>query len=59
MSIDDFGVHLDEERQRFFIDKLSSLHQIFLTSPTEERELFPGKQMIVIDSGKVVEVSSA
>ena len=58
-SVDDFGAHLDESRQRMFQEKLSSLGQIFLTSPAAHYGIFPNKQMIHIDSGKVLEIGSA
>lgn len=33
LSIDDFGVHLDQNRSNHLLDRLSSLGQVFLTSP--------------------------
>jgi DNA replication and repair protein RecF len=36
-AIDDFGIHLDETRKELFHATLSSLHQVFLTVPSEEK----------------------
>ncbi len=59
MSIDDFGAHLDLNRQAAFQNKVKSLGQIFVTSPNEWPEVFPGKQVIEVDSGEVAQVSRA
>ncbi|MBS0630023.1 MAG: DNA replication/repair protein RecF [Verrucomicrobia bacterium] len=57
MSIDDFGAHLDQERQAKFQEKLSG--QIFLTSPNRSPEIFPDKQVIQVELGQVAHVGSA
>lgn len=56
-SIDDFGAHLDPERQKAFEAELLQLGQVFLTSPTANRDIFPEKQ--IIELGKVLEISGA
>lgn len=35
-SIDDFGIHLDETRTQRFHKMITSLHQVFLTVPSDE-----------------------
>lgn len=58
-GIDDFGAHLDPSRQKNFEQKLQNLGQIFLTSPTSNKEIFSQKQIVEIDSGKILHISSA
>ena len=53
MSIDDFGAHLDQNRQIQFQEMLSNLGQIFVTSPKIIPTVFPNKEVIEIDSGEV------
>ena len=57
-GIDDFGAHLDRQRQHNFEDKLQSLGQIFLTSPSASRDIFPDKHILEIASGEILQVSS-
>lgn len=57
LSIDDFGSHLDEERQAHFQSRVTDLGQTFLTSPTALPDVFPGKTLIEIGSGQVFEIS--
>jgi DNA replication and repair protein RecF len=54
MSIDDFGVHLDHHRQQLLETKLSSLGQVFLTSPEQERSLMTSAHRLKIASGKLL-----
>ncbi len=54
-SVDDFGAHLDQDRQANFQEKLSHLGQIFLTSPTANKEIFQDKKVLEIDSGQMFE----
>jgi DNA replication and repair protein RecF len=59
ISIDDFGVHLDEERQSQLQEKLKRCGQIFLTSPSDRPEIFPDKRLVHIELGQVAQVGSA
>lgn len=59
MGIDDFGSHLDRERQTLFQEKLKGLGQIFLTSPAANRTVFPDLHEIKVGSGEILEVSSS
>ena len=56
-SIDDFGAHLDQSRQAAFQSQLLNLGQVFLTSPTAHKEIFPQKQLIEVELGQVLEIS--
>lgn len=56
-GIDDFGAHLDRTRQHNFEEKLQNLGQIFLTSPSASREIFPDKNILEIASGEIFHVS--
>lgn len=59
-SIDDFGVHLDEQRQEAFQQLLGGFQQIFITSPTTSAKLFPNQSLIDIERlGKKLEVSTS
>lgn len=53
MTIDDFGSHLDQKRQENFQEKLSGLGQIFLSSPHLLPNIFPHKQIVEIEAGKM------
>lgn len=46
--IDDFGVHLDSERQKLLFAKLTSFGQVFLTSPTFFETLDPTTRTIQV-----------
>jgi DNA replication and repair protein RecF len=56
MSIDDFGVHLDQNRQHLFQEEMKNLGQVFLTSPNLNEELAPleKKQILLIEKGKIL-----
>lgn len=51
-SIDDFGVHLDKRRSQLLLNHVSSLGQVFLTSPYEVDS--PAHQTFQVIAGKVL-----
>jgi len=56
MSIDDFGIQLDKERNQLLQQQLQHLGQVFLTSPIAPDELLPHlpKQVIQIEQGRLL-----
>lgn len=55
MSVDDFGIHLDESRRELLQMQLSRLGQVFLTSPDPREAPSPlaQKQILFVEQGKV------
>lgn len=51
MSIDDFGSHLDRNRQKNFKEQLSVVGQTFLTSPEVIPGIFPAEKIVEIKAG--------
>lgn len=59
LGIDDFGAHLDETRQKKFVEHLQGLGQIFLTSPTATDGVFTERLILEVASGEVLQVGCA
>lgn len=55
LCIDDFGVHLDEERRSFLHEQTATLGQVFLTSPSFARSFTAARETrtIQVSSGKI------
>ena len=47
MCIDDFGVHLDDQRKQHFEDLLEGFGQVFITMPKNTLKLNPDKTYLV------------
>ena len=59
MGFDDLGMHLDASRQSLLKQLLSSLHQVFITTPYEPDALYEGKcQFFQIQKGKITDISN-
>ena len=54
-GIDDFGIHLDEERQSLLFQSIVKLKQVMITTPIHTKQLASGKKFL-IENGRIKEL---